>query len=178
MAAIEEAISSLLTAIGDDPERDGLRNTPARVARSWAELASGLCEDPSEHLEVSFDVDAGGLVMVRDIPFQTLCEHHLLPFHGVAHVAYLPSGRKVTGLSKLARCVEGYSRRLQVQERLTTQIADAVESRLDALGVAVMLRAEHMCMTMRGIRKPGATTVTTTYRGNIDKAEFLSLVHP
>lgn len=175
-AAIEGAIRTLLTAIGEDPDRDGLIDTPARVARSWAELSSGVSDDPSQHLTTSFDVDTEGLVIVRDIDFHTVCEHHLLPFHGRAHIGYLPSGGKVTGLSKLARVVEGYSRRLQVQERLTAQIADAVHDRLEAQGVAVMVEAEHMCMTMRGIRKPGATTVTTAYRGSIDKAEFLELL--
>lgn len=173
---IEQAIRALITAIGEDPDRDGLVNTPARVARSWFELSAGVNEDPDQHLDVSFDVEATGMVLVKDIHFQTVCEHHLLPFYGVAHIAYIPDGGKVTGLSKLARCLEGYSRRLQVQERLTTQVANAIEQRLQPKGVAVMIQAEHMCMTMRGIRKPGASTVTTTYRGNIDKAEFLELV--
>ncbi|MFT0762228.1 GTP cyclohydrolase I FolE [Actinomyces sp. F1_1611] len=169
--AIREATRALLAAIGEDPDRDGLRRTPDRVARSWAELVRGYDEDPRDHLRTTFAVDSKELVLVRDIEFRTLCEHHLLPFSGHAHVAYLPSGGRVTGLSKIGRLVEGYARRLQVQERLTTQVADAVEEMLAPRGLAVIMQAEHLCMSMRGVAKPGATTLTSVFRGELDSAQ-------
>lgn len=165
-ARIENAVREILIAVGEDPERDGLLKTPERVGRFYAEAFSGLQEDPSEHLATTFDVDHDEIVIVRDIPFHSLCEHHLVPFFGRAHIGYLPrSGGKITGLSKIARLVDGYARRPQVQERLTGQIADAFDDRLDPLGAIVVLEAEHLCMSMRGIKKPGAYTVTSSVRG-------------
>lgn len=163
---IEAAIRELLYAIGEDPERDGLLDTPARVARMFAEVCSGLHVDPAVELEKTFAVDHDEMVMVRDIPMYSLCEHHLLPFVGKAHVAYIPSpGGRITGLSKLARLVDGYAKRPQVQERLTRQIADAVQKTLDPQGVLVVIEAEHLCMSMRGVRKPGSSTVTSAVHG-------------
>lgn len=164
---IEEATRNLLEALGEDSARDGLLQTPHRVAGAWAELVAGYGEDPSDHLRTTFDVDGEELVLVRDIEFHSLCEHHLLPFVGRAHIAYLPAGGKVTGLSKLARCVDGYARRLQVQERLTGQVADALEEVLHPRGVAVIIEAEHFCMTMRGVQKTGALTTTSSFRGDL-----------
>jgi GTP cyclohydrolase I len=165
-ARIEKAVREILIAIGEDPDRDGLLETPARVGRMWAEICSGLHEDPSLELEKTFAVDHDEMVMVRDIPMYSLCEHHLLPFVGKAHVAYIPSsGGRITGLSKLARLVDGYAKRPQVQERLTRQIADAMQERLDPRGVLVVIEAEHFCMSMRGVRKPGASTVTSAVHG-------------
>ncbi|MDO4666135.1 MAG: GTP cyclohydrolase I FolE [Actinomycetaceae bacterium] len=179
--AVATAIHELLVAIGEDPTREGLQETPSRMARAWQEIVSGLREDPTAHLERVFDIGTDEIVLVRDISFYSVCEHHLLPFFGKAHVAYLPQGGKVTGLSKLARCVEGFARRPQVQERLTAQIADAVAEKLQAHGVAVIIEAEHLCMTMRGIQKPGATTVTSALRGifrqdQASRAEVLALI--
>jgi GTP cyclohydrolase I len=166
LARIERAVAELLAAVGEDPTRDGLLETPARAARMWAEMLAGYLENPAAHLAKTFDIDHGELVLVRDIPFASMCEHHMLPFVGSAHVAYLPGpGGRVTGLSKLARVVEGYARRLQVQERMTTQIADAVQAMLEPRGVLVVVSAEHSCMSLRGIRKAGSTTVTTAARG-------------
>ena len=163
---IERAVREILEAIGEDPERDGLRDTPVRVARMYAEIASGLHEDPSEHLTVTFDSSHDEMVMVRDIPLYSLCEHHFVPFSGRAHVAYIPGKEgKITGLSKIARLVEGYSRRPQVQEQLTVQIAEAMERTLDPRGVMVIIEAEHLCMSMRGVQKAGSTTVTSAVRG-------------
>lgn len=163
---IERAVREILHAIGEDPEREGLLDTPARVARMYAETCSGLHEDAARHLKVTFDAGHDEMIMVRDISMFSMCEHHLVPFFGKAHVAYIPNtDGRVTGLSKLARLVDGYSRRPQVQERLTTQIADAIESSLDPRGVLVVIEAEHMCMAMRGIRKSGASTVTSAVRG-------------
>jgi len=182
-ARVARAITELLLAIGEDPTRDGLRRTPERVALMYAELCEGLYDDPSHHLDVRFDADHDELIMVRDITFSSLCEHHLMPFSGRAHVGYIPGvDGRVTGLSKLARLVEGYARRPQVQERLTTQIADAIEARLSPRGVVVVLEAEHLCMSMRGIRKPGATTVTSAVRGLLRhdaaaRAEAMSILH-
>lgn len=177
---VRAATQELIAALGEDPDRDGLRDTPDRVARSYAEIFAGIGEDPVEHLRKTFTVDSDDLVLVKDIDFHSMCEHHLLPFFGTAHVAYLPRGGRVTGLSKLARCVDGLARRPQVQERLTSQIAEAVESALGALGVAVVLEAEHMCMSMRGIRKERAVTVTTSFRGALShpdrRREVLELV--
>lgn len=166
-AKIEAAVRDILEAIGEDPSRDGLLDTPARVARMYAEITSGLHENPEEHLYKVFDVDHDEMVMVRDIPIYSMCEHHLLPFFGIAHVAYIPKpGGRITGLSKIARLVDGFARRPQVQERLTRQVADAVRDALDPGGVLVVIEAEHMCMSMRGVRKPGSSTVTSAVHGS------------
>ncbi|CAN5472806.1 GTP cyclohydrolase I FolE [soil metagenome] len=165
-ARIERAMREILIAIGEDPDRDGLLDTPARVARMYAETCSGLHEDPARHLKVTFDAGHDEMIMVRDISMYSMCEHHLVPFFGKAHVAYIPNtDGRVTGLSKLARLVDGYSRRPQVQERLTTQIADAIELTLAPRGVLFVIEAEHMCMEMRGVKKTGASTVTSAVRG-------------
>ncbi len=162
----ERAVRELLLAIGEDPDREGLARTPARVAAMWSELMAGFYERPDQHLSTTFDIDHDEMVMVRDIPFTSLCEHHMLPFHGKAHIAYLPGEQgRFTGLSKLARLVEGYARRLQVQERLTSQLADAVMSMLEPAGALVVVAAEHSCMSVRGVRKTGSLTVTTAVRG-------------
>jgi len=179
---VEAAVRELLLAIGEDPERDGLRETPARVARAYAELFGGLHEDPAQVLTSSFELDHEELVLVRDIPLASTCEHHLLPFVGVAHVAYLPSVEgRVTGLSKLARLVDVYARRPQVQERLTGQVADALMRHLRASGALVVVDAEHLCMSVRGVRRPGARTTTSAVRGRLreptTRAEALSLIH-
>ena len=163
---MEAAVRELLIAIGEDPDREGLLGTPDRIARACEEIFGGMQEDPSEHLLRQFDEPGNeDMVIVRDIPFASMCEHHLLPFTGRAHVCYLPRDGKITGLSKLARCVSGYARRPQLQERLTQQIADAIVDRLDARGVLVVLQAEHSCMNMRGIRAAGSLTVTSAVRG-------------
>jgi GTP cyclohydrolase IA len=163
---IELAVREILIAIGEDPDRDGLKRTPGRVARMYEEIAGGKCDDPRRHLVVTFEANHDEMVMVRDIALFSICEHHLVPFHGKAHVAYIPGeDGRITGLSKLARLVEGYARRPQVQERLTTQIADAIAEVLQPLGVFVVIEAEHLCMSMRGVRKPGSTTVTSAVRG-------------
>jgi len=163
---IERAVREILEAIGEDPERDGLRDTPARVARMYEEIFEGLRDDPSKYLQTQFEADHDEMVMVRDISMYSACEHHLLPWIGHAHVAYIPNDDgRVTGLSKLARLVDSYARRPQVQERLTSQIADELDRNLQPKGVMVVIEAEHLCMTMRGIRKPGATTVTSAVRG-------------
>ncbi|MEW6446771.1 MAG: GTP cyclohydrolase I FolE [Bacillota bacterium] len=178
---IESAVRAILEAIGEDPEREGLRETPFRVGRMYAEIFAGLEEDPAVHLEKYFAEDHEEMVLVRDIPVYSVCEHHLLPFFGVAHVAYIPRAGNITGLSKLARVVEGYARRPQLQERLTSQIADAIMERLEPRGVLVVVEAEHMCMTMRGVKKPGAQTVTSAVRGVFKqnpatRAEAFSLI--
>jgi GTP cyclohydrolase I len=163
---IERAVREILIAIGEDPDRDGLKRTPKRVAGMYEEIAGGLNDDPSRHLVVTFEAEHDEMVMVRDIPLFSICEHHLVPFHGKAHVAYIPGeDGRITGLSKLARLVDGFSKRPQVQERLTTQIADAIATALQPLGVFVVIEAEHLCMSMRGVRKPGSTTVTSAVRG-------------
>jgi GTP cyclohydrolase IA len=163
---VREAVKELLSAIGEDPARDGLVATPDRVAAMYEELFSGLHDDPARHLEVTFAAEHDEMVMVRDIPFASLCEHHLVPFLGKAHVAYIPAeDGRITGLSKLARLVDGYARRLQVQERMTTQIADAIANVLTPRGVLVVIEAEHLCMSMRGVKKPGTVTVTSSVRG-------------
>ena len=163
---IEAAVAEILAAIGEDPTRDGLLETPARVARMYAEVCSGIHEEPADHLFSTFDVEHDEMVMVRDIPLYSLCEHHLLPFIGRAHVAYIPQkGGMVTGLSKLVRLVDGYSKRPQVQERLTSQVASAIQRTLDPQGTLVVLEAEHLCMSMRGVAKPGSTTVTSAVHG-------------
>jgi len=166
LARIERAVRELLLAIGEDPDRDGLVATPRRVAKMYEEIFSGLRENPGDHLSVVFEADHDEMVMVRDIPLYSVCEHHLVPWFGRAHVAYIPNqDGRITGLSKLARLVDGFSRRPQVQERLTTQVADCLESVLAPRGVLVVVEAEHLCMSMRGVRKPGATTVTSAVRG-------------
>jgi GTP cyclohydrolase IA len=163
---IEAAVREILEAIGEDPDRDGLRDTPARMARMYEEIFCGLREMPDHHLAVTFEADHDEMVMVRDIALISSCEHHLVPFIGQAHVAYIPNDDgRITGLSKLARLVDAYARRPQVQERLTTQIADEIERTLQPKGVLVVIEAEHLCMSMRGVRKPGATTVTSAVRG-------------
>jgi len=165
-ARIERAVHELLAAVGEDPFRDGLVNTPSRVARMWCELLDGYRENPAAHLATTFDIAHGELVLVKDITFSSMCEHHMLPFRGVAHVAYLPgTNGRVTGLSKLARLVDGFAHRLQVQERMTGQIADALDAMLDPAGVLVVIDAEHSCMSLRGVRKAGSSTVTTAARG-------------
>jgi GTP cyclohydrolase I len=165
-ARIQRAVREILLAIGEDPDRDGLLETPARVARMYAEICSGLHEDPAAHLSTTFEAHHDEMVMVRDIPLYSVCEHHLAPFIGKAHVAYIPNeDGRVIGLSKFARLVDGYSRRPQVQERLTSQVADALEGTLDPKGVMVVIEAEHLCMSMRGVRKAGTTTVTSAVRG-------------
>ena len=164
LAAIEKAVREILVAVGEDPGREGVAETPKRVAKMYEELFAGLFEDPAEHLTVGFAEQYDEMVILRDIPFYSMCEHHLLPFMGRAHVAYLPRG-KVVGVSKLARVVEAFARRPQVQERLTGQIADLIMEKLDARGAAVIIEAEHTCMTIRGIRKPGSRMVTSAMRG-------------
>jgi GTP cyclohydrolase I len=163
---IEAAVLEILAAIGEDPHRDGLQKTPGRVARMYEELFAGFGESPADHLEVTFAADHDEMVMVRDIPFASLCEHHMVPFMGRAHVAYIPgSDGRITGLSKLARLVDGFAKRLQVQERMTSEIADAIEVALDPKGVLVVVEAEHLCMSMRGVKKSGTSTVTSAVRG-------------
>jgi GTP cyclohydrolase IA len=163
---VRAAVTELLSAIGEDVERDGLVNTPSRVASMYEELFAGLHDDPARHLKVTFEAGHDEMVMVRDIPFASLCEHHLVPFLGRAHVAYIPAGDgRITGLSKLARLVDGFARRLQVQERMTTEIADAIDAVLSPRGVLVVIEAEHLCMSMRGVKKPGTVTVTSAVRG-------------
>jgi GTP cyclohydrolase I len=179
---IEAAVREILIGIGEDPEREGLKDTPARVARAYEELFAGLRTDPDVVLRRTFSENHDELVLVRDIPMFSMCEHHLLPFHGLAHVAYLPGpDGRVTGLSKLARLVDLYARRPQVQERLTTQVADALDRALDARGVIVVIDAEHQCMSARGVRKPGSRTTTSAVRGIIKssastRAEALGLI--
>jgi GTP cyclohydrolase I len=163
---VERAVREILLAIGEDPDRDGLARTPARVADMFSEIFAGLDQDPAHHLTVRFDADHDEMVMVRDIPLYSTCEHHLVPFIGKAHVAYIPGDDgRITGLSKLARLVDGFARRPQVQERLTTQVADTIDQVLRPKGVLVVIEAEHLCMSMRGVRKPGALTVTSAVRG-------------
>jgi len=180
---VARAVSEILAAIGEDVGRDGLAETPSRVAAMYEELFSGLDDDPSRHLTVTFAAEHDEMVMVRDIPFSSLCEHHMIPFIGRAHVAYIPgTDGRITGLSKLARLVDGYARRLQVQERMTTQIADAIESVLGPRGVLVVVEAEHLCMSMRGVKKPGTTTVTSAVRGLFrsdvaTRAEAMAFIH-
>ncbi|MEI7746398.1 MAG: GTP cyclohydrolase I FolE [Actinomycetota bacterium] len=163
---VEAAVKEILAAIGEDSNRDGLLDTPRRVAKMYEELFSGLEDDPAKHLEVTFAEGHDEMIMVRDIPFTSLCEHHLVPFVGKAHVAYIPGGDgRITGLSKLARLVDGYARRLQVQERMTAQVADAIERVLTPRGALVVIEAEHMCMSIRGVKKAGTVTVTSAVRG-------------
>lgn len=178
---IERAVREILVAIGEDPDRDSLRETPARVARMYAELFGGMYLDPARHLEKFFTEEYDELVLVRDISFNSMCEHHLLPFMGTAHIGYLPRG-KVVGLSKLARVVDEVSRKPQVQERMTHQIADLLAEKLDAKGVVVVLEAVHTCMTIRGVKKPGSLTVTSAVRGLFktsqnSRGEVMSLIN-
>jgi GTP cyclohydrolase IA len=180
---VERAVRELLLAIGEDPERDGLARTPSRVADMFGEIYAGLGEDPAAHLTVRFDANHDEMVMVRDIPLYSTCEHHLVPFIGKAHVAYIPGDDgRITGLSKLARLVDGYARRPQVQERLTTQVADTIDEVLHPKGVLVVIEAEHLCMSMRGVRKPGSLTVTSAVRGLFKtnaatRAEAMGFIH-
>ncbi|MCH1624756.1 GTP cyclohydrolase I FolE [Ferdinandcohnia quinoae] len=179
---IEYAVKLILEAIGEDPNREGLLETPKRVANMYAEVFSGLHEDPKEYFQTVFGEDHEELVLVKDISFYSMCEHHLVPFFGHAHVAYIPRDGKVTGLSKLARVVDAVSRRPQLQERITSTIADSIIETLNPHGVMVIIEAEHMCMTMRGIKKPGAKTVTSAVRGIFQKdpaarSEVLSLIN-
>ena len=178
---IEAAVAEILEALGEDPQRDGLLRTPARVAKMYAEVFAGLREDPEHHIEVKLEAGHDEMVMVKDIPFYSMCEHHLLPFHGQAHVAYVPGEEgKITGLSKLARLVEAYARRPQVQERLTSQVADKLMQALDPRGALVVIEAEHLCMSMRGVQKPGSLTLTSAVRGlflsDATRAEALQLL--
>jgi GTP cyclohydrolase IA len=180
-ARVEAAVREILVGIGEDPEREGLRDTPARVARAYAEMFAGLFKEPEDVLTTSFELGHDELVLVRDIELNSTCEHHLVPFHGVAHVGYIPSkDGRLTGLSKLARLVDVYAKRPQVQERLTSQIADALLRILEARGVIVVVEAEHLCMSMRGVRKPGSRTVTSAVRGQLlnpaTRAEAMSLI--
>jgi GTP cyclohydrolase I len=178
---IEEAVRLILEAIGEDPTREGLLDTPKRVAKMYEEVFSGLNEDPKTHFETIFSEDHEELVLVKDIPFYSMCEHHLVPFFGKAHVAYIPKHGRVTGLSKLARAVETVAKRPQLQERITSTIADSMMDKLEPYGVMVVVEAEHMCMTMRGVKKPGSKTVTTAVRGTLSedavaRSEVLSLI--
>jgi GTP cyclohydrolase I len=179
---IERAVREILEAIGEDPDRDGLVRTPTRIAHMYEEIFAGLHDDPSHHLTVTFEADHDEMVMVRDIPVHSMCEHHLVPFAGKAHVAYIPGDDgRITGLSKIARLVDGFAKRPQVQERLTTQIADALVEVLDPIGVLVMIEAEHFCMSMRGVKKPGSLTITSAVRGLFKsnaatRAEAMSLI--
>ena len=184
-ARIEKAVREILVAIGEDPDRDGLQRTPERMASMYAEIFGGLHENPADHLSVTFEAEHDEMVMVRDISLLSSCEHHLVPFAGKAHVAYIPGpDGRITGISKIARLVDGFARRPQVQERLTTQIADALVEVLKPEGVLVMIEAEHFCMSMRGVKKPGALTVTSAVRGIFKsnpatRAEAMSLItHP
>ncbi|MEU0281914.1 GTP cyclohydrolase I FolE [Streptomyces sp. NPDC088147] len=177
----ENAVRELLIAVGEDPDREGLRATPGRVARAYREIFAGLWQTPEEVLTTTFDLGHDEMVLVKDIEVMSSCEHHLVPFVGVAHVGYIPSSDgKITGLSKLARLVDVFARRPQVQERLTTQIADSLMEILDPRGVIVVVECEHMCMTMRGVRKPGAKTITSAVRGQLrvpaTRAEAMSLI--
>jgi GTP cyclohydrolase I len=178
---IEKAVKEILLAIGEDPERDGLKDTPSRVARSYEELFAGLSQDPKEVISTVFELGHHEMILVKNIEVYSVCEHHLLPFHGVAHVAYIPGENgRITGLSKVARLVEVYARRPQVQERLATEIADALVETVGARGVIVVLECEHLCMSMRGVRKPSARTVTSAVRGIMrdaaTRAEAMSLI--
>lgn len=177
---IQRAVEEIIEAIGEDPAREGLIDTPARVARMYAELFEGLRIDPTEYLKVGFEAGHDEMVILRDIPFYSVCEHHFMPFHGRAAVGYIPDGR-VVGLSKLARLVEGFARRPQLQERLTSEVADALMDTLEPDGVAVVVEAEHLCMTQRGVKKPGARMITSATRGTfrkneVTRGEFLALV--
>ena len=183
LEGIEAAVRAILAAVGEDPDRKGLQDTPRRVAEMYREIFAGLNQDPAAQLNVVFDEDHDEMIMVKDISLESCCEHHLVPFIGKAHVAYIPNDEgQITGLSKIARCVEVAARRPQVQERLTTEIADAIERKLAPRGVLVVIEAEHLCMTIRGVRKPGAKTVTSAVRGifrqnTATRAEAMNLIH-
>jgi GTP cyclohydrolase I len=179
-ALLRRAVREIIQAVGEDPAREGLRETPRRVAAMYTELFSGLYQDPADVLRVGFEEGHQEMVLVKDIPFFSMCEHHFLPFHGVAHIGYIPNGR-VVGLSKLARALEILARRPQLQERLTSQLADVIMSTIEPAGVGVVISAEHLCMTARGVRKPGSKTVTSAMRGNFrrnaaTRAEFMGLI--
>jgi GTP cyclohydrolase I len=180
---IEKAVREILEAIGEDADREGLLRTPERVAEMFEEIFAGLADDPADHLAVTFAADHDEMIMVKDIPLYSMCEHHLIPFLGRAHVAYIPNANgRIAGLSKLARLVESYARRPQVQERLTSQIADHLDERLAPRGVLVVVEAEHLCMSMRGVQKPGSTTVTSAVRGLFrdnpaTRAEAMAFIH-
>jgi GTP cyclohydrolase I len=182
-ARIERAVREILEAVGEDPDREGLQRTPARVAEMYEEIFAGLADDPADHLAVTFAADHDEMIMVKDIPLYSVCEHHLSPFLGRAHVAYIPNANgRITGLSKLARLVDSYARRPQVQERLTSQIADEIDEKLAPRGVLVVVEAEHLCMSMRGVHKPGTTTVTSAVRGLFrdkaaTRAEAMAFIH-
>jgi GTP cyclohydrolase I len=181
LARAQAAVRELLLAIGEDPDREGLRDTPGRVARAARELYAGMWQDPADVLAKTFSIDHDELIIVRDIPMYSTCEHHLLPFHGVAHIGYIPApDGRVTGLSKLGRLVEVFARRPQVQEQITTQVADALVQHLDVQGVIVVIEAEHLCMSMRGVQKPGSRTITSAVRGQLrdpaTRAEAMSLL--
>jgi GTP cyclohydrolase I len=179
---IKKAVLEIIEAIGEDPSREGIRDTPQRVAEMYAELFQGLHKDPREDLEVGFELGHREMVVLKDIPFYSMCEHHLLPFFGLAHVGYIPNAEgRIVGISKLARVVETIARRPQVQERMTTEIADAIDEGIKPAGVAVVIQAEHLCMTMRGIKKPGTNVITSAIRGTFrsksaSRAEFFSLI--
>jgi GTP cyclohydrolase I len=181
-ARIKKSVQDIIAAIGEDPGREGLRDTPQRVAEMYAELFAGLEKDPKEDLEVGFELGHREMVVLKDIPFYSMCEHHLLPFYGVAHVGYIPNEEgRIVGISKLARVVETIARRPQVQERMTTEIADTITEGIQAVGVAVVVQAEHLCMIMRGIKKPGSNVITSAIRGSFhsnpaSRAEFFSLI--
>jgi GTP cyclohydrolase IA len=180
-AQIEDAVRLILEAVGENPNREGLLDTPQRVARMYEEVFAGLDQDPEAYFETIFGEDHEELVLVKDIPFYSMCEHHLVPFYGKAHVAYIPKDGKVTGLSKLARAVEAVAKRPQLQERITSTIANAIMNKLEPHGVMVIVEAEHMCMTMRGVKKPGSKTVTSAVRGTLAedasaRAEILALI--
>jgi len=181
-AKIKAAVVSIIAAIGEDPNREGLVGTPERVAEMYAELFMGLGKDPKEELTVGFEIGHREMVVLRDIPFYSMCEHHLLPFYGVAHIGYIPNKEgRIVGISKLARVVEIIAKRPQIQERMTTQIADAIDEAISPEGVAVVIQAEHLCMIMRGIKKPGSNVITSALRGIFrrradSRAEFLSLI--
>jgi len=181
-AKIKQAVASIIQAIGEDPEREGLLGTPERVAEMYAELFAGISQDPREELAVGFELGHREMVVLKDIPFYSMCEHHLLPFYGVAHIGYIPSDDgRIVGISKLARVVEIIARRPQLQERMTTEIADAIVDGINPTGVAVVIQAEHLCMVMRGIKKPGSNVITSAIRGSFrrkaaSRAEFFSLI--
>jgi GTP cyclohydrolase I len=182
-AKIREAVESIIRAIGEDPRREGLIDTPRRFAEMYAELFSGLGQDPREELKVGYELGHREMVILKDVPFYSMCEHHFLPFYGVVHIGYIPNDEgRVVGISKLARVVEIIAKRPQIQERMATEIADAIVDGLNPAGVAVVIQAEHLCMVMRGIKKPGSSVITSALRGSFRKkaasrAEFLSLIH-
>ncbi len=181
-AKIKQAVTSIIKAIGEDPNREGLVGTPERVAEMYAELFMGMYQDPKEELAVGFEIGHREMIVLRDIPFYSMCEHHLLPFFGVAHIGYIPNADgRIVGISKLARVVEIVAKRPQIQERMTTEIADAIDEGINPAGVAVVVQAEHLCMIMRGIKKPGSNVITSAIRGAFrqraaSRAEFFSLI--